>query len=895
MILTSLFFGDTMTIKSMMAVAAAKATKAAISALTSRPGGSTPGAVAMRIDGDVLSTLAGRLRGSVCITGTNGKTSTANLVADAVSIAIREAGSGGDSKMPSVVSNRDGDNMEMGIVTAIAYQTSAGCTRLPEDERPYGVFECDELYTRKVLPKLKPDALLLLNLFRDQLDRYGEIDRTQKAIIEALELSPDTVLVYNADDPLCSMVAEPFRSDGRCIPFSCSLDRTDSDLLDVDGSASDSRLCPVCGMPLSYSRVAYGQIGNYRCASCGWEPEAPIPDNRFSVVDMPAGENGEAGEHRIYMGCMGGNPSYVPCPPDGLYMDYNVAAAACLVSTIAPRLLPSSTGCDGTVHLVHDAIRGAVACRKPIGGRGGSWIVSSDGDEILVRTKLAKNPTGFNRMLKEASNRKPDVTLLLLNDEDPDGHDVSWIWDIDFEGIGIASPIVMTGGERAHDMALRAIYAGYDAFPVDGGIDGAVDWCRKNLGTGATIAAIANYTAFCRAVRSLKSGKAVEIAPSDEPLWADRTEIDDDLDEKVTALFDAMGRGDRPANVAPEFAMAMREAFADGEFEQAGTDAADAHGSDDTDGVVAANASDSIAEVDGGALGDTVDAEGGREDPIAVSRVSESDDDGNCADSPTGRSLKVTWLYPDAMNLYGDRGNATCIRRRIEAAGIECDYEEIGLGEGIDLSGTDICLIGGGSDRDQKTVMRDASLPGNAESIRSYIENGGVMLAICGGYQMLGDSYVDASGEKRDGLGIIAGMETFAAGDGKRLIGNTAVRVDALSPDIEWYDAVGFENHGGRTYLPDGDGARPLGKSLTGSGNNGGDGMEGIRYKNAIGTYLHGCLLPKNPAIADWMIATAYGRKYGKQLQIEWNGDCPLCREERAARKTAMKRVITPR
>lgn len=881
-----------MTIKSKMAVAAAKATKAAISALTSRPGGSTPGAVAMRLDADVLTALARRLCGSVCITGTNGKTSTANLVADAVSIAIREAGAGGDSKMPAVVSNRDGDNMEMGIVTAIACQTSAGCTRLPEDEKPYGVFECDELYTRKVLPKLRPDALLLLNLFRDQLDRYGEIDRTQKAIIEALELSPDTVLVYNADDPLCSMVAEPFRGTGRCVPFSCSLDRTDSDLLDGDGSASDSRLCPVCGMPLSYSRVAYGQIGNYRCASCGWEPEEPIPENRFSVVDMPAGENGEAGEHRIYMGCMGGNPSYVPCPPDGLYMDYNVAAAACLVSTIAPRLLTSQTVSDGTVSFVHDAIRGAVACRKPVGGRGGSWIVSSDGDEILVRTKLAKNPTGSNRMLKESSDRKPDVTLLLLNDEDPDGHDVSWIWDIDFEGIGIASPIVMTGGERAHDMALRAIYAGYDAFPVDGGIDGAIDWCRKNLGTGATVTAIANYTAFCRAVRSLKSGKAVEIAPSDEPLWADRTEIDDDLDEKVTALFDAMGRGGRPANVAPEFAMAMREAFADGELEQAGTDAAGTHGSDDTAGVAAAGGSDSVAEVEGGASGDTKNAEGGREAPIAVSRVSESDGNGDRSDIPAGRSLKVTWLYPDAMNLYGDRGNATCIRRRIEAAGIECDYEEIGLGEGIDLSGTDICLIGGGSDRDQKTVMRDASLPRNAESIKSYIENGGVMLAICGGYQMLGDSYVDASGGKRDGLGIIAGMETFAAGDGKRLIGNTAVRVDALFPDIEWYDAVGFENHGGRTYLPDGNGARPLGKSLTGTGNNGGDGMEGVRSRNTIGTYLHGCLLPKNPAIADWMISTAYERKYGRRLQIEWNGDCPLCREERAARKAAMKRVM---
>ena len=318
-----------MTIKSKMAVAAAKATKAAISALTSRPGGSTPGAVAMRLDADVLTTLARRLCGSVCITGTNGKTSTANLVADAVSIAIREAGSGDNPEMPAVVSNRDGDNMELGIVTAIACQTAANYTHLPEAKKPYGVFECDELYTRKVLPKLKPDALLLLNLFRDQLDRYGEIDRTQKAIIEALELSPDTVLVYNADDPLCAMVAEPFRGTGRCVPFSCSLDRTDSDLLDVDGAAADSRLCPVCGMPLAYSRAAYGQIGNYRCISCGWEPETPIPENRFSVIDMPAGENGEAGEHRIYMCCMGGNPSYVPCPPDGLYMDYNGAASAC--------------------------------------------------------------------------------------------------------------------------------------------------------------------------------------------------------------------------------------------------------------------------------------------------------------------------------------------------------------------------------------------------------------------------------------------------------------------------------------------------------------------------------------------------------------------------------------
>lgn len=256
--------------------------------------------------------------------------------------------------------------------------------------------------------------------------------------------------------------------------------------------------------------------------------------------------------------------------------------------------------------------------------------------------------------------------------------------------------------------------------------------------------------------------------------------------------------------------------------------------------------------------------------------------------------LNICHLYPDILNLYGDRGNIITMKRRLESRGISVNVDECSIGQQLDVDKYDIFFIGGGQDFEQEVLLRDLA-SGKGKDICTAVEEEKVFLAICGGYQMLGDSYVDASGEKRDGLGIIAGMETFAAGDGKRLIGNTAVRVDALFPDIEWYDAVGFENHGGRTYLPDGDGARPLGKSLTGTGNNGGDGMEGIRYKNAIGTYLHGCLLPKNPAIADWMISTAYEGKYGRRLQIEWNGDCPLCREERAARKTAMKRVITPR
>lgn len=914
----SSMFGNYMTIKSEIAIATAKAAKSVISSLTSRSGGSMPGAIAMKIDSNVLSTLTDRIRGSICITGTNGKTSTTNLIADAIS--AMESNIHGDEAI-GVVSNRDGDNMDMGIVTAMSSQTSRIMKTLDDNMKPYAVLECDELFTKRVLPRLHPNALLLLNLFRDQLDRYGEIDRTQKAIETALKSSPDTILVYNADDPLCSMIAESVSDTNRCVPFSCMLERTDEDLLDNSGSASDSRLCPHCGMPLDYSNVAYGQIGNYWCPSCDWKPSEPASNHMFRVIDVPSSDNGDAEEHRIFIGCATGNgssESYIACSPDGLYMDYNVAAAACIVSIIAPIAFPSLSSCDDRItnKAVHDAIQDAVSKQKCIGGRGGSWLVRNGDDEVLVRTKLAKNPTGFNRMLQESSRRKSDAILFLLNDEDPDGHDVSWIWDIDFEGTSIDTSIVMTGGERSHDMALRAIYAGYDAVSIDGGIEVAIEKCLNLLGTGTVITVIANYTSFCQTVRMLHSNGAEEISPNSEPLWADRTVIDDGLDEQVGSLFNAMMNGRRPVNVAPEFAMAMKNAFIEpfesNEENGAGTNRIDSFtkidnainsandNSDNTQGIVL----DSDAHSDCGENNDTRNTEyidqllSVKAFDIDLDEAIDNRRNSSKAITMTGidslkdrKSLTITWLYPDAMNLYGDRGNAICLRRRIEATGIECIYDEIGLGDDIDLSNTDICLIGGGSDRDQKTVMRHASRPDNKQEIRRYIENGGVMLTICGGYQMLGDSYVDAAGDMQSGLGIINGMTTTASIDGSRFIGNTAVKIDALSIDFDEREAIGFENHGGRTNLPDTDDVRPFGKTLTNTGNNGKDGSEGVRYINTIGTYLHGCLLPKNPAIADWLIATAYEKKYHHQLMMQWDNDCPICREEQAARKIAIALV----
>ena len=209
------------------------------------------------------------------------------------------------------------------------------------------------------------------------------------------------------------------------------------------------------------------------------------------------------------------------------------------------------------------------------------------------------------------------------------------------------------------------------------------------------------------------------------------------------------------------------------------------------------------------------------------------------------RPLRIVYLYPDALNLYGDGGNVIALERRCAWRGIPVRVDEVRMGESLDLTDADIVMMGGGSDRDQLAVAHE--LFAQKDKVASYVEDGGSLLAICGSYQLLGRSYY--MGENRiEGLGVIA-AETVRGSD--RLIGNVAVKTD-LAPE----PFVGFENHGGRTLL-DAD-ATPLGTSvITGTGNNGDDGFEGLIYKGVIGTYLHGPALPKNPELADWLIAHA--------------------------------------
>jgi hypothetical protein len=212
--------------------------------------------------------------------------------------------------------------------------------------------------------------------------------------------------------------------------------------------------------------------------------------------------------------------------------------------------------------------------------------------------------------------------------------------------------------------------------------------------------------------------------------------------------------------------------------------------------------------------------------------------------------LRLLALYPEQMNIYADRGNIVFLQRRCEWRGLRFEYAAAGPGDGFDPAAHDLIYIGGGQDRDQRQVAADLR-EGKREAVAAAVDDDAVVLAVCGGYQLLGHSY--QLGEERiAGLGLVD-LETVRE-PGPRLIGNVVIEA-RLGGTI--HRIAGFENHGGRTYL--GAGVEPLGRVVAGHGNNGRDGFEGVRHRNLIGTYLHGPLLPKNVWFADWLIATALG------------------------------------
>ena len=217
--------------------------------------------------------------------------------------------------------------------------------------------------------------------------------------------------------------------------------------------------------------------------------------------------------------------------------------------------------------------------------------------------------------------------------------------------------------------------------------------------------------------------------------------------------------------------------------------------------------------------------------------------------------LKICHMYPDVLNLYGDRGNVMCLQKRLAWRGIPSTVERLPIGTGKSLSGFDLVFIGGGQDFEQQVLLEDLHR-GKDREIRAAIEDGVPFLTICGGYQMLGHYYETYDGQRCDFIGAV---DLVTIGSKQRMIGNYKFR---CTPESGGSLVVGFENHSGKTRL--GSGVQPLGTVLAGFGNNGEDGTEGVRYRNVFGTYSHGPLLPKNPELCDFILRTALERKYGR-------------------------------
>jgi len=222
--------------------------------------------------------------------------------------------------------------------------------------------------------------------------------------------------------------------------------------------------------------------------------------------------------------------------------------------------------------------------------------------------------------------------------------------------------------------------------------------------------------------------------------------------------------------------------------------------------------------------------------------------------------LQLVHLYPDLMSLYGDRGNIITLERRCAWRGVELEVTNVSLGDRIDPKAADMFFFGGGQDREQVAVSHDLQ-EGLGAAVTEAVEDGAALLSVCGGYQLLGHYFRTGEGTEILGTGL---FDVHTIAGSKRMVGDV---VAVTSLEGAGFEVVGFENHSGQTFLDAG--AEPLARVQIGCGNNGQDHLEGVRYKHAVGTYLHGPILPKNPRLADWLILGALRRRVGPDATLE--------------------------
>jgi UDP-N-acetylmuramyl tripeptide synthase len=438
-----------MSVRRTAAVWAGKAT-GVLSRVTRRGGGTTlPGDVARAIDPSILSRLAQDLtHGSIVITGTNGKTTTARLI----TWLLEGVGH-------RVVSNRAGANLIYGVTAAALDKAGAG-GHLKAD---WGVFEIDEASLPRAVDEIQPRATLVLNLFRDQLDRYGELETIARKIEKALGAQTDLErhVILNADDPRVAEIGLNLPQQ----PKWFGLDDTKIASPTLP-HAADARTCPRCGASLVFEAVYVGHDGVYACPNKDFA--RPSPDITATDIQLD-------GFDSLALTIQN---TKVEMPLGGLYNAYNVLAAYATACSL---------GLDGKY--IADRLKtfkAAFGRQERIEFRGRHLI--------LV---LSKNPAGFNETVRTAVDLAHGRNFLIgLNDRKADGTDVSWIWDVDFEQLKGKAKTVIPAGSRAHDLAVRLKYAGVDAEPPQTDPGQALDALIKSTNEGDTAHLLCTYTAM---------------------------------------------------------------------------------------------------------------------------------------------------------------------------------------------------------------------------------------------------------------------------------------------------------------------------------------------------------------------------------------------------------------
>ena len=679
----------------------------------------------------------------IAVSATNGKTMTNNCIG----YTLKTAGN-------KIVSNVEGNNMETGILSTIL----KNCTLTGKIKADYLVFEVDESYIPVVFKDFRLDTLVILNFFRDQLDRNGEIESLILRINDFLKTYNGN-LILNNDDPNVARLGQANPSNNNIYYFSVDKYKFATEKIK---EAGEGKFCPFCKTRLEYEYYQYSHVGKFKCPNCNFG------DNEIYKL---------ATNVDLKNRCFDIDGNTYKINGNSIYLIYNYTAVYSVCSLY---------------DISNDVVKKAFSNFALNNGR--LEEITIHGVPTIIN--LAKNPTGSNvslRILNEDDSQKE--LLFVLNDNIADGFDVSWIWDINFNNLNNVSRIV-TSGTRAYDIAIRIKTSGFPAEKIEPylNLEDAVNALYK---TNVKKYVIANYTSLQPTRHELKKF--------------------DEINNNVTDI----------------------------------------------------NTND-ISKV--------------KNPEVDEKEISQNIEDLQSQDNKE-KSIKILYLYPDMLELYGDYGNIQVLKYRIESRGYKAIIDRYSIGDvAPNFNDYDIVFAGGGADNEQSILAED--LVKYKENIKEAVNNGVFFLLICGAYQLFGKYYKGVEGNIIPGLEVFDYYTVANPDRKKRCIGNIVIdaNLKSLNNDTDSSESniktkvIGFENHGGQTF----DISNSFGNVLFGNGNKFGDSEEGFFKDNVIATYLHGPLLSKNPELCDYIIKYCLDRKYNENITLESLNDEfeNLCREQ---------------